>query len=276
MYWIRSYSIYYNFSQQQRRAQQQAQNDYYLIRKLHHGSSVTALPPNLVKPLAVVVPVRSLGHISLLSGLVWPIDLDPRAHMTNSRYLREGDFGRIKFLGEIGVWTALERRNEELERKTGKNNVFIVAAGTAVQYKRSLQLWERFTVATSLAGWDEKAFYVQQIFTLDQENHNKNKKIDSDTASDSSNSKANCNGSGAENKQATQQPIVCCTQLVRMMCYGKSANGEKITPRLLLQDLGYENLTPPPLPEAVKSFRDYCVNFKPPLSNRPPYLKSNL
>jgi len=39
-----------------------------------------------------------------------------------------------------------------------------VVTGAAVRFRRSLKLWQRYTITTRILGWDERSFYIQQVF----------------------------------------------------------------------------------------------------------------
>jgi acyl-CoA thioesterase FadM len=44
-----------------------------------------------------------------------------------------------------------------------------VAASVTVTYRRSLRLWQKYTLETKLIGFDDKAMYVEQRFVRDNE-----------------------------------------------------------------------------------------------------------
>lgn len=89
----------------------------------------------------------------LLHGRVLPSDIDHHMHMNNSKYLREMDFGRIKVYFESGML--------ETARRFGAATL---VAAISIRYRRSLQLWDRFTLSTKVLHWSSDAFYLEQRF----------------------------------------------------------------------------------------------------------------
>jgi acyl-CoA thioesterase FadM len=45
-----------------------------------------------------------------------------------------------------------------------KQGFFPVLTAETIRFQKSLQLFSRFTLQTQALGWDEKNFYVEQIF----------------------------------------------------------------------------------------------------------------
>lgn len=108
---------------------------------------------------------KNIFSESIVNASCWPNDLDINWHMNNSRYLRECDFGRISFLIETGLWNSiLEQR-----KKTFKNANVIVSA-LQVQYRQSVELFDKFHILTRIDGWDETSFYFQQSMILNKNN----------------------------------------------------------------------------------------------------------
>ena len=68
--------------------------------------------------------------------------------MNNSKYLREMDFGRQMYF-ESGMSEAMR----------GSTRIVTIS----IRYRRSLQLWERFTLSTKVLHWSD-AFYFEQRF----------------------------------------------------------------------------------------------------------------
>ena len=90
----------------------------------------------------------------VVRGMVLPSDIDFLMHMNNSKYLREMDFGRTKLYLESGM--------REEARKVGAATL---VAAISIRYRRSLQLWQLFTLTTKVAHWGDDAFYLEQRFT---------------------------------------------------------------------------------------------------------------
>lgn len=112
------------------------------------------LVPHLLRPRGVKKVSRDeLLQPSSLEGVVLPFDLDLQCHMNNSKYLREMDFARILFYVQAGLFSCI--------KATGGNTV---VAATTIRYRRSLQLWQRFSLQTRILCWREDSFYVEQRF----------------------------------------------------------------------------------------------------------------
>ncbi|XP_014787220.1 protein THEM6 isoform X1 [Octopus bimaculoides] len=76
-------------------------------------------------------------------------DMDFQWHMNNARYLRECDWARFSF------WI----RNSGLKTR-GR---MLVKAST-IRYRRSIQLFDIYTIKTKILTWDSKAIYLQHVF----------------------------------------------------------------------------------------------------------------
>ena len=98
---------------------------------------------------------KQLGPLdsSVLKFKVFPNDLDIYLHMNNGRYLTLMDLGRMDWIWRTGL------------AKTARKNRWnpLVAAST-IRYRKSLRLWQDFTLHTRILGWDEKWFYIEQLF----------------------------------------------------------------------------------------------------------------
>ena len=88
-----------------------------------------------------------------VEGVVLPSDLDCQFHMNNSKYLREMDFGRIFHYLHTNMYSCVVA--------VGGN---VVVGATMIRYRRSLQLWQRFSLKTRFVCWESGALYVEQRF----------------------------------------------------------------------------------------------------------------
>lgn len=84
---------------------------------------------------------------------VLPTDLDLLMHVNNGVYFSFMDFGRWDMIFRNGSFDL-----------TKKNGWYTVVAGETIKFKRSLQLWDKFTMKTKIIGHDSKYFFVQQKF----------------------------------------------------------------------------------------------------------------
>ncbi len=101
-----------------------------------------------------------LGHfdVAYTKFRVVPTDLDILNHMNNGVYLSIADIGRFDLLTRNGVWAIFT-----------KLGWYPVVASETISFRKSLQPWQRFVVESRLLGFDEKAVYVEQRFTVEGE-----------------------------------------------------------------------------------------------------------
>ena len=101
-----------------------------------------------------------LGHwdVARTSFRVLPTDLDILKHMNNGVYLSIADIGRFDLLQRNGVWAIFKKRGW-----------YPVVASETISFRKSLELWQPFVVESRILGFDEKAVYVEQRFTVDGE-----------------------------------------------------------------------------------------------------------
>ena len=87
-----------------------------------------------------------------------PTDIDLLGHMNNGRYLSLFDLGRFDLLIRTGVWDALNAQGW-----------YAVVASETVSFRKSLGLWQRFTVESRLIGHDDKGVYAEHRAVVDGE-----------------------------------------------------------------------------------------------------------
>ena len=78
-----------------------------------------------------------------------PTDLDLLGHMNNGRYASIFDLGRFDLLIRTGFWDLLQ-----------KQGWYAVVASETITFRKSLELWQRFTVESRLMGHDDKSVYM--------------------------------------------------------------------------------------------------------------------
>jgi acyl-CoA thioesterase FadM len=103
-------------------------------------------------------PRKDFREVGRITMRVMPNDLDLLRHVNNGIYLSLMDLGRMDLMIRTGKWQELGRRGW-----------YPVAASVTVTYRRSLRLWEKYTLETKMVGFDEKAMYVEQRFVRDNE-----------------------------------------------------------------------------------------------------------
>ncbi|MFC7333418.1 thioesterase family protein [Rhodocista pekingensis] len=114
---------------------------------------------NLLFRMLRVVVAALLGRplhplaASVVTLRVWPTDLDPNLHMTNSRYLAMMDIGRLDLIVRTRIWRVL------LKRRWAP-----VLGSSTIRYRRSLAPFQRFRVRTQVICWDEKWLYIEHVF----------------------------------------------------------------------------------------------------------------
>jgi acyl-CoA thioesterase FadM len=98
-------------------------------------------------------PKATFDEVTEITMRVLPIDLDFLWHVNNGVYFSYLDFGRMDAIFRNGVY--------DLSRRMGW---YSVVAGETIKFKRSLQLWDKFTIKTQIIGNDEKCFFITQKF----------------------------------------------------------------------------------------------------------------
>lgn len=100
-------------------------------------------------------PRLDLGAVSRIGFRVLPTDIDLLMHMNNGRYPSYMDLGRVDLTKRTGV-----------EAKLSKHGIYAVVAAQTISYRKSLQLFQRFTIESRILGSDDRSFYVEQRFVV--------------------------------------------------------------------------------------------------------------
>lgn len=82
---------------------------------------------------------------------VWPTDVDVALHINNGMYFSLMDLGRMDLMLRAGAWQRMLRRGWSQ----------VVSAET-IAFRKSLKLWQRYSMETRLLGHDKKALYFEQ------------------------------------------------------------------------------------------------------------------
>lgn len=96
---------------------------------------------------------KSIGDITIIEMRVLPTDLDILMHVNNGVYFSFMDFGRWNMIFRNGVY--------DLSLKKGW---YSVVAGETIRFRRSLKLWDKFSLETKVIGHDEKNIFIRQRF----------------------------------------------------------------------------------------------------------------
>lgn len=136
-------------------------------------------PPNASKPLprlrypdavnlifrTILRMIRSryssklhMTDVGRMDFRVVPTDIDVLGHMNNGVYFSIMDLGRIDLMIRAGAWKALRAKGW-----------YPVMANETMSFRKSLDLWKKYTLETRLVGYDGKAVYVEQRFVVDGE-----------------------------------------------------------------------------------------------------------
>lgn len=90
---------------------------------------------------------------SIINMRVLPNDLDLNLHMNNGRYLTIMDLGRMDLLKRTGTL------------QLAVKNKWMPIVGTAsIEFYRPMKLWQNYQLHSRISHWDEKWFYLEQIF----------------------------------------------------------------------------------------------------------------
>ena len=89
---------------------------------------------------------------------IWPSDLDIFNHLNNGKYGSLMDLSRFDLLLRSGSWIKLR-----------KKHWYPVVVAETITFRKSLALWQAFTMESRIEGWDDEAFYVRQRFVIEGE-----------------------------------------------------------------------------------------------------------
>lgn len=95
----------------------------------------------------------SVNEMTEYTMRVLPTDLDLLMHVNNGVYFSLMDFGRWDMIFRNGVYDACKKRGW-----------YSVVASETIKFRRSLKLWDKFTLQTQIKGHDEKNVFIQQKF----------------------------------------------------------------------------------------------------------------
>lgn len=87
-----------------------------------------------------------------------PTDIDLLGHINNGRYGSLFDLGRFDLLVRTGIWDVFQ-----------KNGWYPVVANETITFRKSLELWQCFTVESRLLGHDDKSAYLMHRAVVDGE-----------------------------------------------------------------------------------------------------------
>jgi len=88
---------------------------------------------------------------------VLPTDLDINMHLTNARYLSVMDLGRTELIIQAGML-----------KKILKRGWLPVVAVANLKFYKQINPFQRYKLITQVIGWDEKWFYIEQRFEVEE------------------------------------------------------------------------------------------------------------
>ncbi len=111
-----------------------------------------------IRLLLILLLARFRRHTEPLEPVVssfrvWPSDLDFLGHMTNSRYFALMDAARTDFIARTGIVGDLRSRGW-----------YPVVVEESMQFRRSLEPFQRFQVKTQITGYDDRHISIRQTF----------------------------------------------------------------------------------------------------------------
>ncbi|MEA5457170.1 acyl-CoA thioesterase [Sinomonas sp. JGH33] len=96
-------------------------------------------------------PPLSLWDVSSLPLRVLPTDIDIARHVNNGMYFSLMDLGRFDLMVRAGAWDRMRARGWSP-----------VVSLETISFRKSLTLWQRYTVESRIMGVDERAIYFEQ------------------------------------------------------------------------------------------------------------------
>ena len=93
--------------------------------------------------------------VSRIGFRVWPTDIDLLMHMNNGRYLSYMDLGRVDLIERTGI-----------QAKLSAHGIYAVVAAQTITYRRSINLFQRFSIESRLLGADERSVFIEQRFVV--------------------------------------------------------------------------------------------------------------
>jgi len=100
----------------------------------------------------------SVWEESSLPLRVLPTDIDIAMHVNNGMYFSLMDLGRFDLMVRAGIWDRMRRRGWTP-----------VVSGETIAFRKSLQLWQRYTIESRIIGLDSKTIYFEQRMVADGE-----------------------------------------------------------------------------------------------------------
>jgi acyl-CoA thioesterase FadM len=121
---------------------------------LSHFISFVRIPALALRQHLRPLPTLDVLGEDRIRMRVLPNDIDINLHLNNARYLSQMDYARTHLLARTGLLVHILRSR------------WTPLVGAAwVTYRRSLPVFARYEIATRMVCWDDRWFYLEQIFT---------------------------------------------------------------------------------------------------------------
>ena len=117
----------------------------------------------ILRTLLVLLKARRRPRLSVwdtasLPLRALPTDIDFAMIVNNGMYFSLMDLGRFDLLARSGFWDLMRRR-----RWTP------VVQSEQIAFRKSIRLWQQFSIETRIMGVDEKCIWIEQRFVRDGE-----------------------------------------------------------------------------------------------------------
>lgn len=96
---------------------------------------------------------KDMTQPAVLRMRVWPTDLDLLMHMNNGVYLSLMDLGRLDLMARAGAFFPVFRKG-----------IYPVLTAEAIQFRKSLEPFQKFELHTRVTHWDDRYFFLEQKF----------------------------------------------------------------------------------------------------------------
>lgn len=100
----------------------------------------------------------SIWDTSSLPMRALPTDVDIAVHINNGMYFSLMDLGRFDLMVRSGVWDLMRAKKWSP-----------VVQAEQVTFRRSVNLWQKYSLETQLIGLDDKSVWFEQRFVVDGE-----------------------------------------------------------------------------------------------------------
>jgi acyl-CoA thioesterase FadM len=112
----------------------------------------------LLRLFLLLISTKRRSHVPVLGPCVTPFrvwinDLDVLRHMNNGRYFSILDLARVDLMARSGLWDKLKVLGW-----------YPVVVDERMIFRRSLKLFDRYDVRTTVVGWDDKHILMEQVF----------------------------------------------------------------------------------------------------------------